>query len=109
MTISVKVNDKEILQVSDADIALLGSELMGDVVQDVERRVAWIMKHKLDQTFKRFKEKWEPILVAEGAQTIPAQRADFVNLIVVRPDYKTRVELEAEIAPSIQDEIEAES
>jgi hypothetical protein len=98
MTISVKVNDKEVLQVSDADIALLGSELLADVLDDVERRVAWIMNHKLEQTFRRFKEKWEPVLVAEGAQTIPAQRADFVNLIVARPDYKTRAQIEAEIA-----------
>lgn len=98
MTISVKVNDKEVLAVSDSDIALLGSELLEDVVKDVERRVAWIMQHKLDQVFKRFKEKWEPMLVSEGAQTIPAQRADFVNLIIARPDYKTRAELEIERA-----------
>lgn len=92
---SIKKDNKELFQISDIDIKLLEHDLL-NVDDDIDRRLQWVISHKCEQIYKRFKDEWESKLVSEGAESIPAQRDAFVNMITARQDYKNRATREAE-------------
>jgi hypothetical protein len=84
---SIKMNDKEIFQISDLDLSLLASELP-EVDEDIERRLKWIIEHKCDRIYDRFRTKWTQILIKEGVTSLPTGRDEFITLVINRPDYK---------------------
>jgi len=90
---SIKKDDVEIFTISDSDIKLLEDDLL-KVDDEIIRRLKWVIEHKCDQIYKRFREKWEKVLIDEGATTIPAQREAFIITITARRDYKNRTQRE---------------
>jgi hypothetical protein len=55
----VYLDDKEIFEITQTDLDLLGHELL-DVQSEIERRIQWVIAHKCEQVFKRIKEEWIP-------------------------------------------------
>lgn len=90
----IEKDGQEIFTISDIDLKLL-KDCLPDVEGEINRRIQWVIQHKCERIYKQFKEKWEKVLVAEGATSIPAQRDAFVALIVARSDYKNRAQREA--------------
>ncbi len=95
---SIKKDDAEIFQIDDINIKLLEDQLV-EVEDEINRRLQWVIDHKCEKIYSRFRKKWEAILIAEGAQTIPASKADFVTQITQRADYKNRVARDAAVEP----------
>lgn len=93
---SIKKDNEEIFQISDIDIKLLEHDLL-NVESEINRRIAWVIQHKCEKIYERFKKEWETKLISEGAASIPAQRDTFVNLITSRPDYKNRSQREENV------------
>ncbi len=94
---SIKKDNTEIFQISDVDLKLMADELV-DVEDEINRRIQWVIEHKCEQVYKRFRQQWEGKLKSENVETIPMQKEAFVNLITVRADYKNRAQREAEEA-----------
>ncbi len=80
------------LTLSNLEARLLENDLLN--IQD------WFEEAKLgkiNNCTKRFLKEWQQKLMADPSiDSIPANEEDFINLVTSRPDYKNRVEREAE-------------
>ena len=65
-------------------------------VGDMERRVAWVISQKLDQSFDSLFTHWLPIL-QQRYESLPSNRNAFAELVFVQPDYKPAYPLETQI------------
>ena len=63
---------------------------------DMERRVAWVISQKLDQSFDELFAHWLPIL-QQRYESLPSNKNAFAELVFVQPDYKPAYPLETQI------------
>lgn len=85
----VSVNDIELFTLSETQKDVLKDQINADIFDDdMKRRLQWALMHKYQQCFDRFKKNWEPILIKEGATSIPTDQDEFAALIFGRDDYK---------------------
>jgi hypothetical protein len=90
----VYLDEKEILEITQTDLDLLGHDLL-DVQGEIERRIQWVISHKCEQVFNRMKAEYTPKFL--DADTLPPKtREAFVAAVKVRADYKDRVARDAE-------------
>ena len=77
--------------ISDTDEKLLLNDLLG--IQD------WVdgaLTGKINNCWKRFQSEWTPKLLDDpSVSAISASRADFVEQVTNRTDYKTRAQRDA--------------
>lgn len=87
----IKIGEEEIM-LSETDKVCLLSDLLE--IED------WILKAiagKINKCKTRFIREWQKKLMADpDVESIPANEEDFINLVISRPDYKTRAEREPE-------------
>ena len=87
----ISVDDKEIFSLTTTQKNVIKNDINADIFEDdMKRRLEHALTHKYQQCYKRLKAKWEPILIAEGAESIPVQPDAFADLIFAREDYKDR-------------------
>lgn len=92
----VKLDDKVIFEISDVDIKILENDLL-DVQAEIERRLQYIITHKVDQCYRRLHQEWMQKLQQDPLiEAVPLKREDFVKYVMALPDYKNRATLEAE-------------
>ena len=94
----VQVDGKELYEILPWEIQLLENDLLSEILQsDCERRLEWVLKHKIDQCWLRFEKEWMEKLRADPqVSSIPVDKEAFVNLVMARPDYKNRSQRELE-------------
>lgn len=94
----ISVDDKEIFSLSETQKKVIQNDINADIfVEDMKRRLQYILMHKYEQCFKRLKTEWEPKLKAMGIQSVPTDEEAFANLILSRPEYKDRKSRESKI------------
>ena len=88
----LKLDDKELLEISEIMLKVIANDIKEDVVGDVERRLIWVITHKYEQCFKRLKAEWDPKLAEKerGISMIPTDRIKYAELVFSQPDYKLR-------------------
>lgn len=93
-----KFFEETIYEVQDWERKVLEHDLMSEgLEEDMKRRVGYIISHKIEQCYKRFKEEWEEKLKADPAvKSIPLHPKDFVLMVTARSDYKNRSQKEKE-------------
>jgi hypothetical protein len=90
------------INISDIDEKILYDQLLTTVSNDGvdnEGIKDWHEKAssgKINNCWKRFQQEWTTKLMNDDSFTdaIPSNKADFVNLVTARSDYKTRQEIE---------------
>jgi len=90
------------INISDIDEKILYDQLLTTVSNDGvdnEGIKDWHEKAssgKINNCWKRFQSEWTTRLMNDDSFTdpIPSNKADFVNLVTARSDYKTRQEIE---------------
>ncbi len=92
------MDGKELYEVLPWEKKLLEYILPSETLQeDCERRLQWVLKHKIDQCWIRFEKEWlEKLRKDPSIDSIPLDKESFINLVVARPDYKDRSQLEEE-------------
>jgi len=65
-------------------------------VGDMERRVAWVISQKLDQSFDQLFAHWLPIL-QQRYESLPSNKNAFAELVFAQPDYKPQYPVETPI------------
>lgn len=53
----------------------------------VQERLQDFLNAQIASHYQTFRKKWEAKLLSEGATSFPASMEDFVEQIVLRPDY----------------------
>lgn len=91
--LKLKINDKEILNITDTMLKVLGNDLL-EVPQEVERRAIWAIMSKYDACFARLQAEWLPKLSSRNIESIPTNKDKFAELVFSQPDYKSRSERE---------------
>jgi hypothetical protein len=87
----IKVDDVVVLELSTVQLQIFQSEINEDLLDaDIKRRTAWVIEHKLEQTFLALKKEWEPKLIAAGATSLPVAMEDFAALVFSQPTYQSR-------------------
>jgi hypothetical protein len=90
----VKLDDEVLFEIDERMIKLLAHDLM-DPLQEIRRRLRWVIEHKSDQCFERLKKEWvEKLMNDADVQSIPANKRDFLDLVLAHKDYKNRVQRE---------------
>jgi hypothetical protein len=64
-------------------------------VGDMERRVAWVISQKLDQSFDSLFTHWLPIL-QQRYESLPSNRTAFAELVFKQNDYKPQYPVETQ-------------
>lgn len=86
----IKVNGKQVLELSEIQKKIIKHDIDEDEFDaDMERRVAWILNHKLERCYDRLKREWEPKLIAAGATSLPVSQEAFAQLVFAHPEYKS--------------------
>ena len=96
----IKVDDKEVLNLSATQKKVIMNDIHEDsFVQDMERRVAYILQHKYERCMERLKTEWKERLNSRY-ESIPTSDEALAELIFSQPEYKSRKarDLEAEEA-----------
>jgi len=87
----VKVNDKEIFELSETQKRVIMNDIPSDEFEDdMCRRLKYILEHKYEQCAKRLKSEWEPKLRAAGVASIPLDPEAFAEAVFARPEYEDR-------------------
>ena len=80
------------INISDLDEKVLKNDLL-----DIEEWVQSAVEGKINNCKKRMISEWQPKLFADPTvENIPADETAFINLVVSRDDYQTRVQREQE-------------
>ena len=92
----IKVNNKTVLELSEIQKKIIQTDIDEDEFDaDMERRVKWVLEHKLDRCYGRLRQEWEPKLIAGGATTLPTNKEAFAQLVFDHPEFKTRKQKKA--------------
>ncbi|MBT7091376.1 MAG: hypothetical protein HN932_12975 [Candidatus Marinimicrobia bacterium] len=81
-----------VITLSDTEAKILQNDIL-----DIEQWLNEAVVGKINQCTKRFLKEWQPKLFADTTiDTIPANEADLIALVLLRKDYKNRAVREAE-------------
>jgi hypothetical protein len=80
--------------IDDTNEKILKNDLL-----DINQWVQDAVSGKQNNCWKRFQQEWTTKLMNDESFTdaIPSNKEDFVNLVLSRPDYKSREQREAEL------------
>lgn len=94
----IQVDGNELFELLDWEKQVVCNDISEDDFEsDMKRRLEYILKHKVEQCYKRFFDEWLPKLQQdESVLSIPKSREDFVKLVCSRKDYKCRKARELE-------------
>ncbi len=92
----VKLDNEVLFEIDDRMIKLLAHDLVNPI-EEIKRRLKWVIEHKCDQCFLRMSQEWttpdekgESKLSKSGIDAVPTSRRGLVDLIVSHPHYKNR-------------------
>ncbi len=88
----ITVDGVDLYEVNTTEMELLAYVLSARTLDsDLKRRLEWVLTHKIEQCYKRFREEWMPILQADPAVSeVPIDDEAFFNMVKRRPDYNDR-------------------
>lgn len=90
----LKLDEEILMDIEVWMISLMAYDLI-DPLEDIKRRLKYIIQYKCDQCFNRLEQDWMPVLREDPTvEHIPKSKRDFVNLVISRADYKNRLQKE---------------
>ena len=92
----ISVNDVELFSLTETQKKVLKNEIPSEIFEeDMKRRLEWVLSHKYEQCFKKFKSEWDAKLEAAGVESIPTNKDAYAELVFAQPTYKDRSAREA--------------
>lgn len=93
----ISVDDQELFTLSETQKKVIQNDIsIDEFMDDMKRRLQWVLMHKYERCLERLKTEWESRLIADGAKSLPTDKDEYCNLIFSRPDYKCRKTREEE-------------
>jgi hypothetical protein len=94
----ISVDDKELFTLSDVQKQVIQNDIHADEFdEDMKRRLRWVLMHKYEECFKRFKAEWDIKLAANGVKMMPIDPEEYAQLVFAQPNYKDRAAREKSI------------
>lgn len=87
----ISVDGKDCFELNETQKKVIMNDIPEEIFEDdMKRRLQYILMHKYEECFKRFKAEWEPKLAQKGIKMIPTDPDEFANVVFSQPDYKNR-------------------
>ena len=87
----IKVDDVVVLELTDTQKQVIMHDVNEEIfIEDMKRRVAWVLTHKYEQCFERLKKEWDPMLASNGVAMIPTDKDAYAQLVLSQQTYKSR-------------------
>jgi hypothetical protein len=98
MSIDIKVGETVVYNISDLELTLLKSYINEDTLQQtIDNWVMCLVRDNCNSCATRFKEEWIYKLQQDPTiEFVPLANQAFVDLVVARPDYKTKKQQDEE-------------
>jgi len=94
----ISVNDKELVTLSNTQKNVIKNDIHADEFDiDMKRRLKYILVHKYEQCFNRFKSEWDIKLVENGVESAPTDKDAYAELVFSQPNYKDRKARDLEV------------
>ncbi len=86
----VSVNDQILFELSPTELKVIGNDIGSEelVIEDIKRRLQWVVAHKHSQCLERLKNQYIPILKQRGEKSLPLDDEMMAELIFSLPDYQ---------------------
>lgn len=93
----ISVDGQDLFTLTETHKKIIKNDIHEDIFdEDMKRRLAWVLHHKLERCYQRLKNEWEPKLVENGVKQIPTDPQEFAELVFAQPNYKCRKVRQAE-------------
>lgn len=93
----ISVNDRELFTLNEIQCKVICNEISEDIfLDDMKRRLEWVLMHKYETCFESLKKEWEPKL-AQRLESLPTNADAFAALVFAQEDYKNRKDRDAEM------------
>lgn len=88
----IQVDGQEVFELADWEKTVIKNDIPEEIFEDdMKRRLTYSLKHKAERCFERLHAQWMPILRDDpSVESVPTDKAAFVDLIMSRPEYKSR-------------------
>lgn len=88
------VDSKQVCELNATQQKVIQDDVSSHVfVSDMERRVNWVITHKLDMCFDELIKRWLPKL-RERYDSLPTSKDALAELVFAQPDYKPTWDVE---------------
>jgi hypothetical protein len=95
----ISIDDKEVLILSEIQKKVIMNDVSEEFfLEDIMRRIEYILMHKYEKCFERLKGQWLPALKTR-VSSIPTNDEELAKLIFSQPDYKSRSQRDADQKP----------
>jgi hypothetical protein len=89
----ILVDNALVLELNETQKKVIKDEIHEDIFdEDMKRRVSWVLTHKYNEVFKKFKQEWDPKLASNGIKMIPTDKDEYAKLVFSQPDYKSKAQ-----------------
>lgn len=86
----ISVDGEDLYTLSETQKKVIQNDIHSDeFVNDMKRRLHWVLNHKYERCFERMKQEWMPKL-SQRMGSVPTNEAQLAELIMSQPDYKGR-------------------
>jgi hypothetical protein len=87
----ISVDGLDLFTLSETQKKVIKNDINEDIFyEDMCRRLHYILNHKYEQCFQRFKQEWEPKLKASGYKSFPSDNDEFAEVVFQHPDYTNK-------------------
>ena len=95
----IKVDLTTVCDLTETQKNIVKNDINADEFEsDIQRRVCYIVEHKIERCMKRLKEEWVDggKLADNGVSSVPMDDMQLAELIFSQPNYKCRKTRDAE-------------
>jgi hypothetical protein len=87
----IKVDDQVILELSDIKKLVIQNDINADdFVDDMCRRLCYIIQNKYEDSFRRLKAEWDEKLPLNGVEMVPTDPDEYAELVFTQVNYADR-------------------
>lgn len=87
----ISINDVELFTLNEIQKKVIMDYLPASIFEDdMKRRLNWVLIHLYEQAFIQFKQRNEPLLLANKIESMPTDPDKFAELVFSQPNYQDR-------------------
>ena len=87
----IYLDDELVFELTETQQKVIQNDIPEEeFVNDIKRRLKWVIMDKHDNCLSRLKTEWIPKLIEEGEKSVPLQDMDLAAHIFKNPNYKDR-------------------
>jgi hypothetical protein len=87
----IRVDNDLVFELSETKKKVLCYDIYEDeLLDDIKRRLEYIIMHKYEECFKRLKLEWDPQFEAMGMEALPTNADKYAELVFRQKEYRGR-------------------